>query len=96
MAVAVGPEPHGVTVYRRSSAGNQSKVDIERITFEGTKSSKILDVADRPVNRSSAMMRGGPRPSGNVPMETPVRQPKPSEQQEPSPAPAPSEEEESD
>jgi pilus assembly protein CpaB len=54
------PEPpHGVIVYRRSTAAN-SQTEIERITFENARSSKIIDVADNPVRRMSAMLRGGP------------------------------------
>ncbi len=64
-AVAQAQEPHGVTVYRRTSAGNQLKVDIERITFEGPKSSKIIEVGDRPNSRANALMRSGSRSSSS-------------------------------
>lgn len=77
--------PHGVTVYRRSATGAQSKVDIERITFENARSSKIVDVGDRPMSRSASMMRGAPR--GVEPTEpywqVPAVQPAPQDESRP-------------
>ncbi|MEK6677372.1 MAG: Flp pilus assembly protein CpaB [Planctomycetota bacterium] len=55
--------PHGVTVYRRATSGNTSgRVEVERITFENARSSKIVDVGDRPVSRSASLLRETPAP----------------------------------